>query len=614
MWPERQPWGLLVGAAAVVLFCWMYLSTPPAQLAGSDGYYTYVYARSLVYDGDFDFTNDYAICGDPHGKNHDRGGGHPENPFYVGPTIYWAPVLWAARHVIHLPASAPPAEINACRGPLAKWTLFLGPVLGGLTLLLGYRIARRLATDGPAALATALVGFGAPIVGYATMWPHYAHVYDAFTCGLLLLASLRASESPRSWTRWILVAILAGVAYLQRPPAAFFGIVAVTLAAVALWKQWGRLAAVLAILAAGSFLTGLLPQALLYQYLYGKYLLGGSPHGPYFVQLGHAHPWLSLFDPHGGLFYGSPTTWLAVLGIGPALRIKSARPFVISGLLATCLVVYLSAAALDWDSSSSFSNRRLTSLVAFLIPLAAAWIERVRHWLLAKRARPFVALGLAVAAPSTMLVVGDALSNGERVTTIERGMSQEELYGGGVSTVWKIVDRNIGDLFVLPAEIVFALRYRLAMNSFRDVCEPWVVYEYRSVTERWNLPAMTDARWARHVTGMHQDTATLRMTAEKSTLVFASQWPFATKLDVTLRSRLPARVTVARGRFLLRDQTYGTIELPGDDTPVSASLPIPEGSYDSGLLEIVLRSDAAPGAGVELTAMKVVDTNTYPAR
>jgi hypothetical protein len=609
---DRQKWGIVVGIAAVVLFCWGYLTSPDGQHAGSDGYYTYVFARSLVYDGDFDFSNDYQICGDPHGKNRDEGGGHPENPFYVGPTIYWAPAMWVAKHVIRLPKDAPPADVNACRGPLSKWTLFMGPVLGGLTLFIAYRIARRVASDGPAALATALLGFGQPIVGYAFVWPHYAHVYDAFSCAVFLLLSLRAAERPRSWLRWALVALFAGVCYLQRPPAVLFGVVPLALAVVVLWKQWWRLAGVLAILAVGLFVTGLWPQALLYKYLYGRYWLGGSPISPYYVQLAHAHPWLSLFDPHGGLFYSTPTAWFAVLGIVPALRIKPARPFIVSALGAMVLIVYVSSAALDWNSSSSFSNRRLTALVAVFVPLAAVWLERVRRWLLVKRSRPLVALGLAVLVPSTMLVFGDALTDAEMTSTIERAMSQEELYGLSSSTVWKIMDRNVGDLFILPAEIVFRIRYGLKMNAFRDVCEPWVVHEYRLTTIRFNVPALTDPRWTKHVTGMQQDPAGLKMTAKRSTLVYAAMWPFATRLDVAFKSKLPAHVTVARGRYLLPDQVYGTVDLPGGDQPVSAGLPIPSGAYDSGLVEIVVRSDDAPGAEIEMTQMAVIDTNTYP--
>jgi len=607
---ERSRWGLLVAAAALALFCTMYLGTPPAQRPGSDGFYTYLYARSLVFDGDFDFANDYAICGDPHDKNHDRGGGRPENPFYVGPTIYLAPVLWLTRHIVPLPPGAPASVTNACQGPLTKWTLCVAPVMGALTLLIAYLLARRFAEDGPAALATALVGFGAPIAAYATMWPSYSHVYDAFSCALLLLLSVRASERPDSWPRWSAVAVLAGVCYLQRPPTALFGLVPLTFALIGHWRRWRRLLGVLAILGAGLFVVGALPQALLYKYLYGRCWLGGSPHGRYYMHLGHAHPWLSLFGPHGGLFFSSPTTWLAVLGIVPALRIKEARPFVLSGLAATALLVYVSAAALDWDSSSSFGNRRLTCLVGFLVPLAAAWLVRARAWLLMRKARSLVALGLMAVTPVIMVGLGDAMCNAVTTATIERGMSQEELYGLGPATVWKLLDRHVGDLAILPAEIVFKLRYGLPMNAFRDVCEPWFLRDYHSMAMRSNVPPPADGRWTNHVTGLDQTPQGMHMTARRSTLVFAAQWPFANRLDVTLRSQTPVRVAIARGR-VWGNVAYGVVEIPGGDQPFATSLPIPEDGFDSGLMELVLASDAAPAASIELLSLEFVDTQAY---
>src|ERR1039458_1900074 len=94
-------WGVVVTLASSALFLWMFSTGPYARNAGrSDGYYTWLFARSIAYDHDIDFTNDYALCGDPAAKGILRGTHHPDNPFYIGPSIAWVPVLSVVRHVV----------------------------------------------------------------------------------------------------------------------------------------------------------------------------------------------------------------------------------------------------------------------------------------------------------------------------------------------------------------------------------------------------------------------------------------------------------------------------------------------------------------------------------
>src|SRR5262249_54862156 len=75
-------WGIAMAAFVAAAYVLIYANDPAAHTPGADGHYTWLYARSLVYDGDLHFANDYAICGDPFALNIDRGGGRPDNPFY----------------------------------------------------------------------------------------------------------------------------------------------------------------------------------------------------------------------------------------------------------------------------------------------------------------------------------------------------------------------------------------------------------------------------------------------------------------------------------------------------------------------------------------------------
>jgi hypothetical protein len=178
---RRSPWTALVTLASYAIFATLYSTTPTAHSVASDGHYTWLYTRSLVFDHDIDFKNDYALCGDFYNKGVDRGTGHVDNPFYVGPVVVWAPILWTLKHTVTLPQGAPPDVTGACSGPLVKTTLGVGPLLGALTILMMARLARRHASDGAAALAAGLLGLCTTLAAYAAVMPSYSHVHDAFS-------------------------------------------------------------------------------------------------------------------------------------------------------------------------------------------------------------------------------------------------------------------------------------------------------------------------------------------------------------------------------------------------------------------------------------------------
>src|SRR5688572_20379710 len=66
---SRGVWAALL--AVFVALTVAYVAHPEGRFtrggrAHGDGVYYYVYLRSLVHDGDFDFENDYALLGNPH--------------------------------------------------------------------------------------------------------------------------------------------------------------------------------------------------------------------------------------------------------------------------------------------------------------------------------------------------------------------------------------------------------------------------------------------------------------------------------------------------------------------------------------------------------------------
>src|SRR5688572_18562517 len=87
---RAQPLGVAVTFLSLCGFFVIYLAFPATHWPEGDGHYTWLYTRSLVFDGDLDFRNDYKLCGDFWGVGQDRGGtGRVDNAYYIGPSIFW---------------------------------------------------------------------------------------------------------------------------------------------------------------------------------------------------------------------------------------------------------------------------------------------------------------------------------------------------------------------------------------------------------------------------------------------------------------------------------------------------------------------------------------------
>jgi hypothetical protein len=602
--------GLLATACAYAAFIALFLWTPVARDAGnSDGHYEWLYARTLAFDHDIDFTNDYRLCGDPFGKSAYSVTAHPDNPYYAGPAVVLAPVLWAVRHTIPLPRDASEQVRSACTGPLVTNTLAAAPALGALIVWLMYRIGRRFAPDGPAALAAILLGLGSQLPAYAGIMTSYSHVYDAFWAALIVLTSLRASERPHSLGRWALAGVCVGIGILQRPVSVAYGAIPATLALASLWRQWPRLILAICLLGAGAFFFGVLPQALIYKYLYGTYWITSPGKYRFFMQYGHAHPWLLLFAPHGGFFYTAPAAWVAVPGVFIALRDRRRRALAAALVAAAAAATWLSSAALDWHGSGTFGARRLTSIIPFLAMPAAIALDAARRWLRARPSRAAGALGVAVLAPLAFTLVGAAFALGRGRIPTDSGSSQAGLYGQGEQTAWQIVDEKLGDVSILPAELVFTLRYGLPMNAFRDATEPLVVRNFLTLGWERHEIDFANGQHANLVTGFTSIPEGIRLTARRGTIVFAAGWPYATELVVNARSTRPVHARVGRSLAFGRMETWG--DFSAEPNLQTRTIQVPRGSYESGIVAIAIECDD-PTADLVVSRIRIEDTTVYP--
>lgn len=599
---SEQRLGVLVVLFTAAFYLVFYLSLRAHGMPGnSDPHYIWLYARSLVFDHDYSFANDYALCGDPFKEAAYAVTAHAPNPYYLGPSLFWAPVLFISKLFMRFPPGTAKSVVQGCSGPLVNVSMTVGPLLGGLTLWFCYRAARRFVGDGVAALAIALFGLAGLLAGYAAYQPGYSHVYATFAVALLVLCALRAQERPHSPWRWICTALALALAIVQRPPQIVFGLLPWVLSLIALREEpWTRRLRPTLYLAMGALL-GVLPLLLLYKYMYGSYF--ANPMGNQYLHLLHAHPFLLLFAPHGGLFYTTPVAWLAVAGLWPALRRRDTLWVVAPLIVAGAIQGYVDSAVLDWHGAGTFGARRLTSLTPLFVLLTAVLLDRIRGWLSERPARALTFLGVAVTLPLFMLTTGMLLGYAKYTIPCCQGSSQANLYGEGQKQLWAAVDRNLGDVAVLPASLPFAWWYGIDPRRFRDATESkFYIRDVRAGRFIQNRVVMT-AREA-VTTGFRRSKGFVTLIKHKGAVVFAAEWPFATDVIVEAASTAPVRLRIGRSDFF-GVTSWGEIRLDGSGRFSGHRVPIPDGDFDSGVLKLVFECDAV--GKVRIRALRFED-------
>ena len=608
---KSQRWGLLVTAAMFAIFASIYLVGSLIQHTESDGIYNWAYVRSIVIDHDIDFANDYALCGDPQGWSAFRPAGHPMNPSFVGPTLIMGPVLWIARL---FPLAGASIDVKlACRGPYVGITLFTTVILGALTMYLAYRVARRFVSDGVAAFAIGIFGIGSSIAAYATVYTSYTHVYEAFAAALLTLLAVRASERPRLWRRWFAAGAGVALALHMRTNCAVLVCIPAALALNAFWYDLkGLLRAAFAI-AIPVALLGILPLCFINKYLFNNYSVLAA-RDPYFLQFGHAHPFLLLFSPLGGLFLWMPVAWLSVWGAAIGLRRRRTRTLFLGILVSAAATTFISSAMIDWHGSGTFGARRLTVLVPLLALLALPALSMMADWLRRKSGRTSAALAVALMVPLALPYAGIMVSHIQQETW-DRATTAG-FYGRGPHSLWKNADEYVGDLPILPVEWLYALRYGVPPQTFRYAVFPWYSRASNVVASKpmfWKLevPPLTDEHLVSR--GFQRTDLGLEMWEKKATIVLGTEWPRATELRVTASATRPVGVRVGIGKAFGRVAWMGTLEIPGSEHPTPLTLRIPEGEFDSGINEFVFACDDPVGASVILRGWSLDDKTSYVA-
>ena len=422
----------------------------------SDGFYYFAYMRSLAFDRDVNFTNDYRLLGlgdKPH-LFQPTPTGYAQSAWTIGPAIVWAP-FFGAGHVVatRLSRDDPNVSANGISFPYRQAVCIAGLFYGLLGCWFCVRVTARLFETRLAAVATAMVVAGSFMLWYIVKEPSMTHAPSMAAVAGFTWLWLATGRPTRPMRAWALLGLVAGLMALIRWQNALFAILPACDAVGLLWRsaRAGDRAAFTRAMAAGVLFTAcataaFAPQMIAWKSIYGSYL-AVSPVGP---QIRWTQPHIAdiLWSSRNGLLSTSPILYVGAIGL---VIFGASRPAVgLPLLLAAAAMTYFNASIQDWWGSDGFGMRRFDGLIPMLtIGLANAYVSLTSFVRRHAAASAVAALGTLIVWNLTLMSAANdgRVRLGEAVSFGEVGAAQA-----------RTLHRWIGMPSTYPASLWFAVR------------------------------------------------------------------------------------------------------------------------------------------------------------
>lgn len=377
------------------------------RIYASDEVQYFAYLRSLWFDGDVSFENEYRYFYDAgiarsasfHETFLERTTetGRRINFGTIGCALLWSPFYAVADLAVRTGLVA--ADANGFSKPYLVAVSYASAFYGLLALLLSVHavslIGRHwppLTPFGPA--AAGLVWIGTPLLFYMYVAPPMSHATSAFTVALFIVIWLRVRDSWSARGLALLgaaAALMAMVreqdAFIAAGPAVDFLHTQLTRRDDGWRRRWGHALAGVAVAA-----VAFAPQALAYLALNGR--IGPSRLVARKMTWTAPHGLDVLASTSHGLLWWTP---LAVAGLAGLFVLwrnlpRDARIIAVSLGLMVALQVYVAGSVESWTVAGAFGQRRFVAISAMLVIGLAA--------VLATTARPRalrVGVGIALA-------------------------------------------------------------------------------------------------------------------------------------------------------------------------------------------------------------------------
>ena len=376
----------------VVLFA-VSLPAVTARLYSSDEVQYFSYLRSLWFDRDVSFDNEYRYFYTHHIA---QSQGYFEtflerttetglrfNYGTIGCAILWSPFYAVADLWTRITGAAPADGFSR---PYVRAVACGSAFYAFLAILLSIRAARIAVhqlgqrDDGGAFGAGVAIWLGTPLLFYMYVAPPFSHACSAFTVALFVSVWLHVR---RTWSPGgaFVLGICAALMAMVREQDAFIALGAVvdwgqTLVFSGMSSRKNHDLTPAAIAGVAGFLIGDLPQLFAYNSLNGfpkpashvaRKMSWYAPHG---LQV--------LFSPEHGFFVWTPLALIAIAGLLVLAAGAPTRRLAACMLIMVATQVYVAGSVESWTVAGAFGQRRFVCLTVLLTIGVAAFFSVMR--------------------------------------------------------------------------------------------------------------------------------------------------------------------------------------------------------------------------------------------
>jgi Dolichyl-phosphate-mannose-protein mannosyltransferase len=473
---------LVLGAACI----WMVAAHVTNPMVGGavhgDGYYTWLWTRSMVFDHDLDFEGDYGLCSDPWGLAHTEQGDFI-NQWNPGASLFWLPIVLVDL-ALHDPAldSPNPRYRAGCEGPIPERAVRGSLLAGALTMLLTFLVARRHYDESSALFGAVAVTLLSPLFYYATMLLSYAHAASACMGALVVWTWDREVRTPRGARGFLWMGIALGLAMLTRPQNAVLVILPLSLWIGRAWsalygREWVRARRLVGhgLLFSAALAVCFAPQ--IWQWYWGYGELFFLPQGRHYLRWSSPRLAQMLFSVSNGLLPWNPVLYLAFAGL---LRMCASRQTRYVGITLLCVVVsmtYVNASVYDWWGNMGYPGRRFDSTTAIFGWGLASFAEGVTRSAHAHRGAGLRALATGAIVLLALFTTGASewVARAGRTDLPHRSDGDWKIVGESVSgPLWQAV----GNPLTWPASIPFALHYGVPIRAWDFAGGPGLFFHH----------------------------------------------------------------------------------------------------------------------------------------
>lgn len=373
----------LIAMVSMLLFASMvFFVRDRGYLFKGDGLYYYVYAHSMFYDHDLDFTNEFQYflgTGDSASDQRTRLVGRPKNKYPVGTALLIGPFYGSVSAILG------PWFFDGKSMEDFPWLLdqsifsFGGILIGLLGLWLSYLFVTYHFPKKDSLIATICLWACSPLLYYFIREPFVSHLPVLFCTALFL--TLWKTPSLSLHLRAFFMCVAGALTVITRPQDVLILLVPAVvflLGGFKIRQNSGKRLALTIMLCFSGFAGIFLIQMATWHSLYGDYLVNTYLEGgERFLYYKSPYIFSVLFSSNHGLISWHPLIALCLAGL--LFTPKSLQHIAWAFLVWFAVQLYVTASWYGWSMGFSFGNRAFISLTPmFIFGLASfyGWLKR----------------------------------------------------------------------------------------------------------------------------------------------------------------------------------------------------------------------------------------------